>query len=121
MAEYREALLKQEERIHYDENCPGCKIDRLKRSNSGIPLKHLLCAFTVCLAADSFLRDMSTDSDVLASHSRAPGRLAFSTSSGAGKMRRLGILKTYRFPHGIRAKHLITGKIKLPPCQAHPA
>ncbi|XP_024031134.1 protein ZINC INDUCED FACILITATOR-LIKE 1 [Morus notabilis] len=51
MAEYREALLKQEERIHYDENCPGCKIDRLKRSNSGIPLKHLLCAFTVCLAA----------------------------------------------------------------------
>ncbi|EXB66903.1 hypothetical protein L484_019541 [Morus notabilis] len=30
---------------------------------------------------------MSTDSDVLASHSRAPGRLAFSTSSGAGKMR----------------------------------
>lgn len=37
--------------------------------------------------SDSFLRDMSTDSDVLASHSRAPGRLAFSTSSGAGKMR----------------------------------
>lgn len=37
--------------------------------------------------SDSFLRDMSTYSDVLASHSRAPGRLAFSTSSGAGKRR----------------------------------
>lgn len=39
--------------------------------------------------SDSFLRDISTNSDVLASHSRAPGRLAFSTSSGAGKRRTL--------------------------------
>ena len=37
--------------------------------------------------SDSLLRDMSTDSDVLASNSRAPGRLAFSTSSGASNMR----------------------------------
>lgn len=37
--------------------------------------------------SDSLLRDMSTDSYVLASNSRAPGRLAFSTSSGASNMR----------------------------------
>ena len=37
--------------------------------------------------SDSLLRDMSTDSDVLASNSRAPGWLAFSTSFGASNMR----------------------------------
>ncbi|EXC30779.1 Protein ZINC INDUCED FACILITATOR-LIKE 1 [Morus notabilis] len=51
MAEYREALVKQEERISYDENCPGCKIEKLKHSNPGIPFKHLFYVFVVCLSA----------------------------------------------------------------------
>ncbi|GMN67459.1 hypothetical protein TIFTF001_036521 [Ficus carica] len=52
MAEYREALMKEDERnIHYEDNCPGCNVEKRKRSHSRIPLKHLIFAFTVCLSA----------------------------------------------------------------------
>ncbi|KAL5546913.1 hypothetical protein UlMin_006600 [Ulmus minor] len=50
MAEYREVLLKQEE-VYYDENCPGCKIEKLKQSDNGVPFKHLFYVFAVGLAA----------------------------------------------------------------------
>lgn len=52
MAEYREALMKEDERnIPYEDNCPGCNVEKRKRSHSRIPLKHLIFAFTVCLSA----------------------------------------------------------------------
>ncbi|XP_062111091.1 protein ZINC INDUCED FACILITATOR 1-like isoform X2 [Humulus lupulus] len=52
MAENREVLLKQEERVYYDEKCPGCKIDKLKQSNPNIPYKHLFYVFIVALVQD---------------------------------------------------------------------
>ncbi|XP_062077133.1 protein ZINC INDUCED FACILITATOR 1-like isoform X1 [Humulus lupulus] len=52
MAENREVLLKQDERVYYDEKCPGCKIDKLKQSNPNIPFKHLFYVFIVALVAD---------------------------------------------------------------------
>lgn len=54
MAENREVLLKQEERVYYEENCPGCKVEKLKNSNLGVPFKHLFYCFLVVLAAGTF-------------------------------------------------------------------
>ncbi|PON52414.1 hypothetical protein PanWU01x14_209380, partial [Parasponia andersonii] len=52
MAENSEVVqLKEEERIYYDEKCPGCRIDKLKHSNPGIPWKHLSYVFVVCVVA----------------------------------------------------------------------
>ena len=54
MEEYREALVKQEERNKnnsYEESCSGCNIRKLKHSNPGIPFKHLFFVFVVCLSA----------------------------------------------------------------------
>uniref|UniRef100_A0A2P2PLX2 Major facilitator superfamily (MFS) profile domain-containing protein n=1 Tax=Rhizophora mucronata TaxID=61149 RepID=A0A2P2PLX2_RHIMU len=52
--EYREALLKKNNNDHsnkshrkYHEDCPGCKIELFKATNTGVPVKHLLY---VCLA-----------------------------------------------------------------------
>lgn len=33
------------------ENCPGCKIDRLKQADTGVPVKHLFYVWIVVLAA----------------------------------------------------------------------
>jgi hypothetical protein len=51
MAEVREGLLKKQNKVDYYENCPGCKIDHLKETTPGPPLKHLLYVFIVVLAA----------------------------------------------------------------------
>lgn len=50
MSENSEVLLKQEERFYHDENCPGCKVDKLKDSNHGLPLKHLFYVFLIVLS-----------------------------------------------------------------------
>ncbi|PON89774.1 hypothetical protein TorRG33x02_144540 [Trema orientale] len=51
MAENMEVQLSQDERIYYDDKCPGCRIDKLKLLNPGIPFKHLSYVFAVCLVA----------------------------------------------------------------------
>ncbi|KAF3441419.1 hypothetical protein FNV43_RR15333 [Rhamnella rubrinervis] len=51
MSENSEVLLKQGERFYHDENCPGCKIDKLKDSNHGLPFKHLFYVFLIVLSA----------------------------------------------------------------------
>ncbi|XP_062084513.1 protein ZINC INDUCED FACILITATOR 1-like [Humulus lupulus] len=35
----------------YDENCPGCIVDNIKKSTSAIPFKHLFYVFILALAA----------------------------------------------------------------------
>ncbi|KAL4607263.1 hypothetical protein ACB092_09G160200 [Castanea dentata] len=50
MAEINEVLLKKD-KVEYYENCPGCKIDKLKESSHGLPYKHLFFLFIVVLAA----------------------------------------------------------------------
>ncbi|XP_030509357.2 protein ZINC INDUCED FACILITATOR-LIKE 1-like isoform X2 [Cannabis sativa] len=53
----REVLLlvkkeeEEEERGYYDEKCPGCIVDNMKKSNSTIPFKHLFFVFLLALAA----------------------------------------------------------------------
>ncbi|KAF5475651.1 hypothetical protein F2P56_007432 [Juglans regia] len=51
MAEIREVLLNDKNRVDYYENCPGCKIDQMKEDTHGIPFKHLFFVFVVVLAA----------------------------------------------------------------------
>lgn len=51
MAEINEVLLKKNDKIDYYENCPGCKIDKLKQTSDGLPYKHLVFLFIVVLAA----------------------------------------------------------------------
>lgn len=51
MAEINEVLLKKKDKVEYFENCPGCKIDKLKESSHGLPYKHLFFLFIVVLAA----------------------------------------------------------------------
>lgn len=51
MAEVREGLLQKKNKVDYYENCPGCKIDKLKETTPGPPFKHLLYVFIVVLAA----------------------------------------------------------------------
>ena len=51
MAEITEVLLKKKDKVEYYENCPGCKIDKLKESSHGLPYKHLFFLFIVVLAA----------------------------------------------------------------------
>ncbi|XP_030925633.1 protein ZINC INDUCED FACILITATOR 1-like isoform X2 [Quercus lobata] len=51
MAEINEVLLKKKDKVEYYENCPGCKIDKLKESSLGLPYKHLFFLFIVVLAA----------------------------------------------------------------------
>lgn len=51
MAEIREVLLNDKNRVDYYENCPGCKIDQMKEDTHGIPFKHLFYVFVVVLAA----------------------------------------------------------------------
>jgi hypothetical protein len=50
-AEAREGLLKKKNNVDYYDNCPGCKIDRLKETTPGPPFKLLLYVFVVVLAA----------------------------------------------------------------------
>jgi hypothetical protein len=50
-AEVREGLLKKKNNVDYYDNCPGCKIDRLKETTPGPPFKLLLYVFVVVLAA----------------------------------------------------------------------
>ncbi|XP_022726147.1 protein ZINC INDUCED FACILITATOR 1-like isoform X4 [Durio zibethinus] len=49
MVDNREALLDGKNK--YFENCPGCKIEQLKETNSGVPFKHLFYVWVVVLAA----------------------------------------------------------------------
>ncbi|KAM6567954.1 hypothetical protein CsatA_027082 [Cannabis sativa] len=42
---------EEEERGYYDEKCPGCIVDNMKKSNSTIPFKHLFFVFLLALAA----------------------------------------------------------------------
>ncbi|KAK4485602.1 hypothetical protein RD792_008245 [Penstemon davidsonii] len=55
MAEITETLLKKpdedEEYLKYHESCPGCKIEKLKQSNNGIPLIHLTFVGIITLCA----------------------------------------------------------------------
>ncbi len=51
MAEINEVLLKKNDKIDYYENCPGCKIDKLKQTSDDLPYKHLVFLFIVVLAA----------------------------------------------------------------------
>ena len=50
-AEVREGLLEKKNNVDYYDNCPGCKIDRLKETTPGPPFKLLLYVFIVVLAA----------------------------------------------------------------------
>ncbi|KAK4485624.1 hypothetical protein RD792_008267 [Penstemon davidsonii] len=58
MAEITETLLKKpdedEEYLKYHESCPGCKIEKLKQSNNGIPLIHLTFVGIITLCAGNF-------------------------------------------------------------------
>ncbi|XVF30204.1 hypothetical protein REPUB_Repub16aG0037300 [Reevesia pubescens] len=51
MIDNREALLGQEDKNKYFENCPGCKIELLKETNPGVPFKHLFYVWVIVLAA----------------------------------------------------------------------
>ncbi|KAL3533352.1 hypothetical protein ACH5RR_006873 [Cinchona calisaya] len=53
MAETSLLLLDKEagKELNYYENCPGCKIERVKCSNAGLPLKHLFFIAIVTLSA----------------------------------------------------------------------
>ncbi|KAL3819618.1 hypothetical protein ACJIZ3_005523 [Penstemon smallii] len=55
MAEITETLLKKpdedEEYLKYHESCPGCKIEKLKQFNNGIPLKHFFFVGIITLCA----------------------------------------------------------------------
>jgi hypothetical protein len=43
-----ESLLKKNK---YHEDCPGCKIEHFKETNTGVPFKHLLYVGIVVLCA----------------------------------------------------------------------
>ncbi|KAF4357705.1 hypothetical protein G4B88_023163 [Cannabis sativa] len=45
---------EEENRGYYDEKCPGCIVDNMKKSNSTIPFKHLFFVFLLALAAVRF-------------------------------------------------------------------
>ncbi|KAL3731841.1 hypothetical protein ACJRO7_028670 [Eucalyptus globulus] len=47
MEEQREALLQK----HYFENCPGCKVEKLKESQRGLPIRELLSIWIVVLSS----------------------------------------------------------------------
>ncbi|XP_017983120.1 PREDICTED: probable peptide/nitrate transporter At3g43790 isoform X1 [Theobroma cacao] len=47
MEENTTSLLERE--VEYYENCPGCKMDRLKQEQTGVPYKHLSFIWIVCL------------------------------------------------------------------------
>nr|GMD45096.1 protein ZINC INDUCED FACILITATOR-LIKE 1-like [Ipomoea batatas] len=47
-SEYKEALLKKEEKCYY-ENCPGCKVEQQKELHTGIPIKMLLSIWVIVL------------------------------------------------------------------------
>ncbi|XP_060177189.1 protein ZINC INDUCED FACILITATOR 1-like [Lycium barbarum] len=52
MGENREPLLlKKEEEEEYYEDCPGCKVERIKCSDSSVPIKHVFFIFIVTLCA----------------------------------------------------------------------
>ncbi|KAJ0526168.1 putative major facilitator superfamily, MFS transporter superfamily [Helianthus annuus] len=38
----------------YHENCPGCKVDRRKRIQTGLPIKELICIWVVVLCVRDF-------------------------------------------------------------------
>lgn len=48
--EYAESLLLAKEN-HYVQGCPGCKIDRQKALNSGLPIKQVFIVWTVVLSS----------------------------------------------------------------------
>lgn len=51
MESKREPLLSKDESFESYEDCPGCKIDRMKRDNADIPYKNLMFVWIVVLAA----------------------------------------------------------------------
>ena len=50
-SELKEELLEQV----YHENCPGCKVDRDKRMQTGFPLKELIFMWVVVLCVGKFI------------------------------------------------------------------
>lgn len=50
--EYREALLKKDD---YYENCPGCKVDKLKELKKGFPFRDLISIWIVVLCTGKTL------------------------------------------------------------------
>ena len=51
MEENRTSLLESEA---YYENCPGCKMDRLKQEQTGVPYKHLSFIWIVSLCTGQY-------------------------------------------------------------------
>ncbi|MFS7969984.1 hypothetical protein Hanom_Chr09g00815641 [Helianthus anomalus] len=39
----------------YHENCPGCKVDRRKRIQTGLPIKELICIWVVVLCVGEYI------------------------------------------------------------------
>lgn len=48
----REPFLKNEKR--YYENCPGCKVDQLKETKSGLPITELFSIWIIVLCTGKF-------------------------------------------------------------------
>lgn len=48
----REPFLKNEKR--YYENCPGCKVDQLKETKSGLPFTELFSIWIIVLCTGKF-------------------------------------------------------------------
>lgn len=48
----REPFLKNEKR--YYENCPGCKVDQLKDTKSGLPITELFSIWIIVLCTGKF-------------------------------------------------------------------
>lgn len=50
--EHVESLLK---RSYYFEGCPGCKVDHLKQTQTGLPIKQVLIVWIVVLSTGNSL------------------------------------------------------------------
>lgn len=57
MGENREPLLLlknfEEDEEYYEDDCPGCKIDRIKRYDSSVPIKFVFFISIITLSAGS--------------------------------------------------------------------
>lgn len=53
MEENRTSLLERQ--VEYCENCPGCKMDRLKQEQAGVPYKLLSFIWIVSLCTGQYL------------------------------------------------------------------
>ncbi|XP_074276148.1 protein ZINC INDUCED FACILITATOR 1-like isoform X2 [Silene latifolia] len=51
MAENEETLLLKSSQVEYDENCPGCKVDRRKAQNPNIPWLHFSFIWIITLSS----------------------------------------------------------------------